>query len=135
MIEARGKVAAQDGDHALVQIEDAGCGRCHEEGGCGGHSIGRALCSTPRLFRLPNPQKLPVGSRVNVLVESDAVRRGATVAYLVPLLSLLLGAILGSWLAGEAGALVGALSGLALAWVFLRRAGRRENRSLQPYIE
>ena len=40
MNETKGTITALDGDYALVRIADAGCGRCHEPGGCGGVNIG-----------------------------------------------------------------------------------------------
>ena len=136
MSEAHGTVAGLDGDHAIVRMDEAGCGRCHEEGGCGGHNLGNLLCRTPRTFRVPNPGRSRIGDRVVVCIAEGAVRRSALRAYGLPLLSLLLGAVIGSLLGGDVGAIGGAVGGLLLAWQGLRHVQRRsvpDPRS-QPYI-
>ncbi len=123
---AWGTVASVDGEHALIRMDESGCGRCREVGGCGGNNLAKLLCSTPRTFRVPNPERRPVGARVRVRVGEGSVRRSALAAYAVPWLALLLGALAGSAAAGEAGAIGGALAGLLVGWLGLRRAQRRD---------
>lgn len=138
MIEATGIVTALDGSHAIVLVEETGCGRCHEEGGCGGNNLGRMFCSTPKTFRVLNPEKAAVGDRVVVAVAGDAVRRSAVLAYGFPLLALFSGAIGGTFLAGETGAMIGAAVGMFAAWLLLRFSGvgiGSSNRDFQPYIK
>lgn len=126
MIDASGAITAIDGEYALVVMDETGCGRCHEEGGCGGNNLGKMFCSTPRSFRVLNPGNARVGDRVNVVIGEGAVRRSALLAYVVPLLALFAGALGGSALADEPGAIAGAISGVLLAWLILRHAqGRR----------
>ncbi|MBS1228799.1 MAG: positive regulator of sigma RseC/MucC [Proteobacteria bacterium] len=136
MTDARGTITAVNGNTADVTMDETGCGRCHEEGGCGGLNLGKMLCSSPRSFRVLNPGNSAVGDRVTVVIAEGAVRRSATLAYVVPLLALLVGALSGSALAGETGAIVGALSGLLGAWLILRYAQSRgsPDRHSQPYI-
>ena len=43
MIEAKGIVVSVEGAQAEVRLDETGCGRCHEEGGCGGHNLGAML--------------------------------------------------------------------------------------------
>lgn len=136
MIDARGVISAIDGDYAVVLMDETGCGRCHEEGGCGGNNIGKMLCSSPRTFRVLNPGHSAVGDRVVVAIAAGAVRRGAMLAYGLPLLALLVGALGGSAVAGESGAIVGALCGLLAGWLVLRHErsrGTPDQRS-EPYI-
>lgn len=136
MIDAQGKITAVNGDTADVLMDETGCGRCHEEGGCGGHNIGKMLCASPRTFQVMNPGKSAVGDRVTVVIAEGAVRRSAMLAYVVPLLALFAGALGGSVLAGEVGAIVGAVSGLFCAWLVLRyaQAHGSPDRHAQPYI-
>ena len=137
MIDAQGTITTLDGDYAIVRMDEAGCGRCHEEGGCGGNNLGKMLCSTPRTFRVLNPQNAPEGARVTVVVAAGAVRRSAILGYGVPLASLLAGALVGMTTAGEFGAIVGAGIGLAGAWLTLRY-GKYQDESdtrFQPYIK
>ena len=49
-IEASGTVARIDGDYAIVNMDQTGCGRCHEEGGCGGNNLGNLLTPVRRCF-------------------------------------------------------------------------------------
>lgn len=122
---AWGSIAAVDGDDALVRMDEGGCGRCREPGGCGGNNVASLLCATPRTFRVPNPDGRAVGERVRVRVLAGSVSRSALYAYAFPLLALLVGALAGSALAGEAGAIGGAIAGLLVGWLGLRRAQRR----------
>ena len=136
MIDAQGTITAVNGDTAEVLMDETGCGRCHEEGGCGGHNIGKMLCASPRTFQVLNPGNSAVGDRVTVVIAEGAVRRSALFAYVVPLLALLVGALGGSALAGELGAIAGAVSGLLGAWLMLRYVQARSTpkRNSQPYI-
>ncbi len=138
MIEARGKIAAIDGDYALVSISDTGCGRCHEAGGCGGNNLTQMLCTSPKTYRVLNPRQARVGDSVVVVVAEKSVFRGAVAAYGLPLLALLAGALIGLALAGEAGAIIGAVGGLFFSWCFLRMSGKWRNGDdpdSQPFIK
>lgn len=136
MIDAQGSITAIDGEYAIVQMDEAGCGRCHETGGCGGNNIGKMFCSTPRTFRVLNPGKAVIGQRVQVMIAAGAVRRSAAQAYGLPLLALFAGAIGGNALAGEIGAIIGAFGSLFAAWLALRRAQLHStpDQRFQPFI-
>ncbi|HNC51953.1 MAG TPA: SoxR reducing system RseC family protein [Accumulibacter sp.] len=125
MSEVWGTVTAVDGEHAHVHIDESGCGRCHEPGGCGGHNLGKLFCPGPRTFRVLNPEHCGVGRRVRVRIGDGAVGRSALHAYALPVLALLAGAMAGSAWGSEAGAIGGALAGLLLGWLGLWRAQRR----------
>jgi sigma-E factor negative regulatory protein RseC len=136
MIDAQGLIIALDGEYALVRMDETGCGRCHEQGGCGGNNIGKMFCSAPRTFRVLNPRNSHIGERVTIAIAEGALRRSAVLAYGLPLLALFIGALTGSALAGETGAIVGSICGLVLSWLLLRHAqlhSTPDQRS-QPYI-
>ncbi len=118
-------VIAVDGEQTTIRIDDSGCGRCGEAGGCGGNHLGKLLCGTPRTFRVLNPERCGVGARVRVGVAEGSLGRSAVHAYAFPLLALIAGALLESALAGEAAAIGGAVAGLLVGWLGLRRAQRR----------
>ena len=137
MIEVPGTIAALDGQYAVVRLDAAGCGRCDEPGGCGGQNIGRMFCATTREFRVLNDVHAALGQRVDVVIADNIVRRSAALAYGMPLLTLLLGALGGSALAGEVGAIGGFVLGLLLAYWFLRYKTQEKKPSeanWQPYI-
>lgn len=136
MIEVPGTISALDGDHAIVRVEESGCGRCHETGGCGGYSLGRLFCHAPRSFRVLNPGNSAIGDAVSIVIDDGAVRRSAALAYGLPLLLLFIGALGGSALAGDGGAIVGSISGLLFSCLVMRLAlprGTPDPHS-QPYI-
>ena len=136
-IEASGTVAQIDGEYAIVHMDQTGCGRCHEEGGCGGHNLGNLLCRSVRSLRVANPGQARVGDRVRIAVADGALRRSASLAYGLPLLMLLGGALAGSAAYGEGGAMLGALGGLSIAWFALHmrtRFGSPKTHAAQPFI-
>jgi sigma-E factor negative regulatory protein RseC len=116
MSEAQGIVTAIDGDYAVVRTEEGGCGRCHEQGGCGGVSVGRMFCSAPRTWRVLNPRGAVVGEKVSVAVAEGAVGASALLIYILPLVSLIGGAVLGAALLSDVGAIAGGAVGLLVAW-------------------
>ena len=136
MVDAPGVVTAVDGLHALVRMDETGCGHCHEPGGCGGQNIGEMFRTQPRLFRVENPDHSRVGDRVVVVTTNDTVNRGALFAYGLPLLALFLGAFAGRFVAGETGSIIGAVVGVLGAWMALPRleAIARTRARIQPLI-
>lgn len=137
MNETKGTITAHDGAYAFVRIADTGCGKCHEPGGCGGVNIGKMLCSEPQVFRVLNPRQSNVGQFVSIVIPEGAVRKGAFLAYGLPLLMLLVGAFAGAGFAGDPGAIVGALGGLAVAFPVVRfvQSGSAASTEFQPYVD
>lgn len=131
LITVRGIVRSLDGGDALVEVEQGGCGRCHEEGGCGGQQLTQMFCSGPKSYRAENTIGADVGDRVVVATPSGSVRRTANLAYGMPLLGAIGGALLGMPLGGDAGAMLGAAGGLVLALGYVQLRSRRDTGSIQ----
>jgi len=110
---------------AVVEIAQGGCGRCHEEGGCGGHHLTQTFCSGPRRYRVENAVGAEVGETVSVAVAAGTLRRGANLAYGLPVLGLIGGAVLGAQVAGDTGAIIGSLLGVILAFAWVARRSRQ----------
>jgi sigma-E factor negative regulatory protein RseC len=136
MTDAWGTVTAVDGQYAYLRMDESGCGRCRQPGGCGGNPLGQLLCGPPRTFRVLNPDHCDVGARVRVAVAEGSLGRSALYAYAFPLLALFAGALSGSVCGGEAWAIGGAMGGLLIGWLGLRRAQRQaqQDRRLQLSI-
>jgi sigma-E factor negative regulatory protein RseC len=121
MLETRATVVKLDGGNALVESDHvSSCEQCNGKG-CASSKLGQLFCSRPRQFQVENSIGAKVGDDVLVAIGEGAVLRGIGLAYLLPLLLLLVGAALGSALAsGEAQqdgyAVLGALLGLAIGW-------------------
>ncbi len=136
MIEAKGTVTALDGAYAIVHVDAGGCGRCHEDGGCGGHNLGAMLCRSPREYRVLNPGQSGLGERVTIVVSEGVVKSTALMAYGFPLLLLFAGAALGTWLYGDevgiAGGVLGLLAGMTVSG-FLQRK-KNGGAGQEPFI-
>lgn len=132
----RAVVCHLEGDSADVEVAAGGCGRCYEEGGCGGQQLIQMFCNGPRHFRVDNPIGAVVGDQVIVAIAPGSVRKTANIAYGVPLLALITGALIGNSLYGDPGGVVGAVSGVAAALLYVhyfsdKRVGKLSSR---PYI-
>lgn len=122
--------------NAVVEVEHGGCGRCHEKGGCGGQQLTQMFCSGQKTYRVENSMGARVGERVTVAVSAGSVRRTANLAYGLPLLATIAGAVGGTSLNGDAGGMIGALLGLVLSFLYIRFRARRDIESLSghPHI-
>lgn len=128
-MENSGVVKELDGTDVIIEVApvSAGCGRCHEEGGCGSNLLNQSLRSKKAsLYRLPNQIAAKVGDRVVLSVPEGAVLRASLWAYLIPAILLILGAALGTALfAHDAMALLGGGFGLMLGLLVLRYVQKR----------
>lgn len=111
-------VARVSGQHAYLEVGGGGCGQCHEAGGCQSGILGRLFRSAPRQFRILNSIGAAPGDHVFVRIDEGATLRAAVIAYVLPVLSLLLGAIAGNTIGdggnGDVATALGALCGFAL---------------------
>lgn len=126
MLEMRAIVIQVQGEEASVQpLGKGGCGHCSSEGGCGSGTLSKLFCSSePRQFLVRNAARAKVGDEVQVSLPDGVLLRGAVKMYVLPMLLLLVGAIVGVAWASEAasrdayavaGAVIGLLVGFMLA--------------------
>jgi len=141
-MESAAVVTRLEGPDAVVEVlrAGAGCGRCHEAGGCGGSSvIGQMFRPSCRIFRLPNSIGARPGDHVLVRMGEGQVLRVALAVYLLPVVLLVAGAFAAMALSANPGdgvALVGGGSGLAsgIALVMVFQARERRRGRLQPIL-
>ena len=121
---------------AFVEVEHGGCGRCHEPGGCGGQQLTQMFCHGPKTYCVENPVGAAIGDRVVVAIASGELRRSANLAYILPLTAAIVGALIGMPLGGDPGAMIGALAGLVIAFLYVRhRAVQRvDDPAFRPHI-
>lgn len=127
-----GRVCSIDGELATVEVKinEGGCGRCHEEGGCGGQNITRAICDNTKRIAVRNSLAAGLGDQVFLGMEERALREFATQAYVFPFLGLIAGAAIGQQffvnvdsLGGICGGVVGLACALAWSRCHARKAG------------
>mgnify|MGYP001103104438 CR=1 FL=1 len=123
MIEERVEVVRVADGLAWVQPKgSSGCARCDAGEGCGAGLWQRAFGLRPRQIVLPDSQ-LQVGDQLLLSITEGALLSSAAMLYLLPLVTLIAGALIGSYLGaadgGEwqvlLGATLGLISGLLLA--------------------
>lgn len=135
-VTIRAVVRAVDGEMAQVEVEQGGCGRCHEEGGCGGQQLTQMFCSGPKTYRVKNSVGAVIGDRVRVGIAPGSVSKTANFAYILPLTVALAGAALGTSLGGDATGILGAICGLVIAFAYIRFRMRSNdgNPAERPHI-
>jgi sigma-E factor negative regulatory protein RseC len=125
-----------DGDIADVEVENGGCGRCHEEGGCGGKQLTQMFCSGPKTYHVDNHIGAVVGDRVTIAIAAGSVSRSANLAYVLPLTATIAGAALGASFGGDLSAVAGAGIGLVAAFVYVIVRSHDDARNIaeRPHI-
>lgn len=122
MMDQEAVIVRVEGDHACVEVggAGAGCGHCHEAGGCQSGILGQLFRNKPRQFHIANTIKAVPGEHVIVRVSDGATLHAALLTYALPVLFLLLGAIAGTAMgdtgtaSSDAAAALGALGGIAI---------------------
>lgn len=132
MIEESGVVvAAQAGIAEVEVVRRSSCGACGANTACGVSLLDRVLGRRPQRLIMGNTLDVRVGDSVIVGLPEEALIGAALAAYLLPLVGLIGGAILGEAVAagtgitGELGPLAGGAAGFAAALLLLRRYSRR----------
>lgn len=121
MIESPARICRLEGERAwVVAAAPSSCGACGGKG-CGSSLFARVLHADEPEYQVDNAIGAAVGESVVVGLPEGALLGAAIFAYIVPLLLLVVAALLGQQFAGELGAVVGGLCGLALAALNLKR--------------
>jgi len=141
MIEEHGIVVSVRGELAEVRPERrGGCSSCASSGSCGTALVDRFFGRRAVTLEVRNEVRAAVGERVLIGVDEGGLLAAAFAAYLVPVLGLVAGGLLGQWLGETAtlaemsasmsnlSALTGAFLGLLLALSWLRRYSARRVR-------
>ncbi|MGQ9425885.1 SoxR reducing system RseC family protein [Gilvimarinus sp. F26214L] len=116
MLTETGRVVAIDQHHLWVEtINRAACGSCAAQKGCGQSLLAR-WASKSAFLRVPldgrNPDDFAINDSLLLGIPEDLVVRTSLLIYCLPLVLMLTGGAIGQQLAGEGGAIAGALAGL-----------------------
>ncbi|WP_260293913.1 SoxR reducing system RseC family protein [Sedimenticola hydrogenitrophicus] len=129
MIEERAIVTATHGQFAQVETQRAtSCGSCEAKGACGTSVLAKVFGNRRTVVEVLNPIGATPGERVIVGLDESALTRASFFFYIVPLLALLGGGVLGQWFAEQIGfvsteplSIISGLLGLLIGLVWLRR--------------
>jgi sigma-E factor negative regulatory protein RseC len=128
MIEESATVLACDEDFAFVETQvQAACGACQAQSGCSTSVLSGLFKRRNNRLKVLNPIQAKPGQRVIIGIQEQALVSVSLVAYLLPLLSLILGAVgiqeateYWQWQGGELGSILGGLSGLIIGLYLVR---------------
>ena len=132
----RGVVRSLDGENAIVEPDQGGCGRCHEKGGCGGQQLTQIFCAGQKTYHVENSIGAAVGDSVTIAIAAGSVRRTANLAYGIPLVATILGAAFGSLLGSDLWAILGGAFGFITSYIYviLRSRGDEAAFANRPHI-
>ncbi len=132
MIESIATVVAVGEDWAQVECRrKSACGHCHQQDQCGVGAVSKAMPDRPQLLEVILTAPVAVGQQIRIGIPERNLLGSALLVYMVPLLCLLAGALVGKILAtpfqlGEEPAEVaGALLGGGLGFLIARWGARR----------
>lgn len=126
MIEESAHVVESDDDYAWVETERrSSCGSCSAKG-CGTGALSKILGRKTQRMKVLNPIGAKSGDEVTLGIEEQALIKGSLAVYIVPLVAMLGGGLLGKALAPQWGtdadglsAMLGIL-GLVIGFLWLR---------------
>jgi len=145
MLFETGRVVAVETDSVWVEtIRQSTCGTCAAQKGCGHGVMNRISEGRRSLIRaLPGriePADCAVDDEVRISIPEEVIVRGSLVVYILPLLTMLAGAVLGAMLlpaSGDLGSGAGAVAGFAAGFGLVRWHARRhrDDDTMQPALE
>lgn len=145
MLTETGRVVALEADGLWVEtIRRSTCGTCAAQKGCGHGLLNRISDGRRGYVRvLPGNQAIEdyrIDDQVLISIPEEVILRGSFIAYILPLIVMLLGALAAvNWLPGSGDllALLGAGGGLAVGFALVRwhAASHSEDPNFQPVLE
>lgn len=138
MIEERGRVVALDDTGIWVEtVQRSACHSCVAKSGCGTGLLGDfwSKASQVRVAAAPDQlQGVAIHDTVVIGIAENTLASSALIVYLLPLVTLVLGALGGQALGSELWAILGALVGLMLGALGIRGYSylNRSNPSMVP---
>lgn len=127
----------------VVNIDDQGgvwvfatrqsaCGACEQKTACHTPSVLTAPSSSVKVQA--NNYPLIIGDEVLISIAEQTIWHGLLYLYVYPLLALLVGALLGQYLAGELGAILGAIGLTALVLLHVKQLTQQQNDNYLPTV-
>ena len=103
MIEEQAQVVDIKGDQLVLQAQTkSACGSCAANKGCGTSVLSKVVGRKFTHFQARNDVNANIGDTVIVGISEDALLKGSTMIYIVPVLSMLVFALLADFLIAPA---------------------------------
>lgn len=142
MIKETGRVVAIETDGLWVEtIRQSTCGSCSVKKACGHQLLNKVGTGQSHHIRVLlgdlSPADFNLGDEVAISIPEAVLVKGALLVYMLPLVTMLLGAVATSrYWAGDLAAFAGALAGflLGVAVVQFHAIANRDNKALQPTV-
>jgi sigma-E factor negative regulatory protein RseC len=135
VIEQQAIVTAVFDSRAEVRVQrQAACGGCEQSGGCSTSVLAGLFGRHDRQVIVDNPLGAEPGDLVVLGIEEGALQTASLVAYLLPILGLIAGAVAGSLLGAEPLSLTLGLLGLIIALAWSRVLGRSNDQRVRYRI-
>lgn len=144
MIEETGIIVEVDEHHAWVEAaSSSSCSHCSANQGCGTASLQKWFKRKPNRLRVSKNQDVGLGERVVIGIPEQALVRGSFMIYMVPLLALIAGALIGAqindglgWAYKDGLSILFALVSLVASIAWLKRYMLNESKdsAYQPVI-
>jgi len=118
-------------------VRKTACGLCGKTRGCGNAIWGKIFAHKVTSFKAQNNINAKVGQGVIVGIDESALMKSALLIYIVPLVTMFIGAILVSLVfSTNLAAMLGAVAGMLLGyfWVKAHTAGRTYYQEHHPSI-
>ncbi len=138
MLEERGQVVSvADGRVRVAVQRQSACGACQARAACGQGLMQALQPGRCHEVEALSDLVLQEGDMVTIGINAGLMVRSAILVYLLPLLVLIAGALLGQWLeAGEGWTIVLAAAGFAASCAYLYRFNQRQrnNADYMPVV-
>ncbi len=128
MVEQEGNVVSVESDFVYVDVQKrSSCSQCDKNQECGESILSSMFPVKKQIMKVKNTLDVQLGDRVTLGIEEGALVMLALLTYLLPLLFLVIGALMGGQLQlmlglpGESGSILLGLAGLLLGFVLVRR--------------
>ncbi|WP_113905992.1 SoxR reducing system RseC family protein [Aliidiomarina celeris] len=138
MIREVGEVIAQQ--EGWLQVKTAlkqGCSGCQHQNHCGAGLLAKALPKRDGIVHVPANGEFKVGDRVELHLPEQVMVRFSMLLYGLPLLGLVFGAGLASWLfpGSEPAAIFTAFGAMAVSFWVIRRYLQRRDIKIKTCLE
>jgi len=145
MLTEAGRVVGVETDGLWIEtMRRSTCGNCAAQKGCGHGLLNRISDGKRGYIRvLPGDRAIEnyaIGDQVLIGIPEEVILRGSFIAYVLPLMGMLAGALAAaSWLPGNEDflALLGAAGGLVIGFILVRWHGARHyhDPGFQPVLQ